>query len=84
VAASKTFDYLTRKKTADIEEVMRYVLHEINADGKVKAAAIAAANFTYKHKTKNFLLTQKEIMQQLTNASDRIISEIEASVGIEA
>ncbi|MEK6914619.1 MAG: hypothetical protein AABW83_03115 [Nanoarchaeota archaeon] len=78
VSASKTLDYMNLNKYSTIEEVMRYVIDLVHADSEfVKRGIIASANFTYKYKTKNYLLRDKEILKEISKATDRIISEIE-------
>jgi hypothetical protein len=77
-SASKTLDYMNVNKYATIEEVMGHVIDLIHANDEfVKRGIIASANFTYNYKMKNYLLKDKEILREISKATNRIISEIE-------
>jgi len=75
-AASKTLDYIQSNKYATVEEVMSHILKEVYAHDDVKRGAIAAANFTYKYKMKHHLLSNKEILREVSNSIGDLLSHM--------
>lgn len=76
-AASLALSYLKKKPTADSEEVMTYIMKNLEARGYGKLAGIAAANHVIKIKERNSKATQKQILQDLSNNINPILESIE-------
>ncbi|MEM4152805.1 MAG: hypothetical protein QXK80_01660 [Candidatus Pacearchaeota archaeon] len=77
IAINKALDYKRINSNAEIEEILRHVMKEINFKGNAKIAAIAAATEAIKYKEKNPQAKDKEILQAILNRSDEILNSIE-------
>ena len=75
-AASSALDYLKKSPNADSETVLKHVMRNMDAEGEAKIAGIAAANHVIKLKERNSRATTKQILQDLANNTDLILSSI--------
>ena len=75
-ASVEALNYISRKPYADMEEVMKHVILMLDAKGEVKLAAIAAADKAIKLRIKEPGLTNKEIVQEITNNVFHIMADI--------
>ena len=80
-ASAEALNYISRKPGADMEEVMKYVIKMIDAKGKVKIAAIAAADRAIKLRIKEPGLSDKQVIQEITNNVFHILADIKISEG---
>jgi len=77
--ASKALEYQDERKNASIEEIMRQIILSIGSEKKdLQIFGIAAANEILKMKRAFAQLSDKELLQRLTNNIPRIIEGIEA------
>lgn len=74
-AASSALKYQS-ESNADLEEVMKTVIKNLNSRGNEKLAEIASINHVLKYKQKNPKALEKQILQDLTDNSDRILNSI--------
>jgi len=75
-ASSEALSYLSRRPSADIEEVMKHIMKVVDAKGDVKLAAIAAADRAIKIRIKEPGMRDKEIIQEITNNVFHIMADI--------
>lgn len=75
-AASAALDYLKSNPKSDSERIMKFVIKHLNAEHDSKIAGIAAANHVLKLKERNFKLTDKKAMQDLTDNAENILRSI--------
>lgn len=73
--ASKALEYQNERPHAEIEEIMKHIILSLGSENKtdLKIFGIAAANEVLKMKRAFPQLSDKEILQRLTNNIPRII-----------
>jgi hypothetical protein len=77
--ASSAISYKRIRPTAETEEVIRHVIKDIDTRGENKIFGIAGASFVLKQIEKNHLISEREVIQNLTNETQNIIRSIEES-----
>lgn len=77
VAASSAISYKKQNPSSETEEVIKHVLKNINTSKNLKLFGIAAANFVLKHLQTNTRITEKEVMQKLSDETPNILISIE-------
>lgn len=75
-ASVEALNYISKKPSADIEEIMKHVIEVVDARGEVKLAAIAAANKAIKLRITEPGLKDKEIIQEIVNNIFHILADI--------
>ncbi len=76
VGASSALSYRRKNPSADSEEILKYVIKTIELNKKAKVFGVAAADFVIKYITKKPQATEREVMQNLTNETPRILNFI--------
>jgi hypothetical protein len=77
VAAGQALDYKKKKPNANIEEVMRYVIANIEANEEANRGVIAGVSRAIKYKEENPRFTDKEVMQRVMNDINEIVGSFE-------
>jgi hypothetical protein len=72
-AAMKALDYIKSKKVYEPEEVLKFVMKDLDANPSAKVSAIAAANEAIKIRRENPQMTDKQIMQSIMNSMNEIM-----------
>ena len=77
VAAGQALDYKKKKANSDIEEIMKYVIQNVEANDEARRGVVAGASRAVKYREENPGMTDREIMQKVMNDIPQIISSIE-------
>ena len=77
-AASLALSFLKKNPATDTEQAMKHVMKNLKSDGEAKIAGMAAANYVLKLKEQSSRTTEKQIMQKLTDNTDKILKNIES------
>lgn len=78
-ACVEALNYISKKPHADSDEIMKHIIHFVDARGEVKIAAIAAADRAIKLRIKEPGLRDKEIIQEIANNVFHILADIRVS-----
>jgi hypothetical protein len=80
VAISKALEYTSKRPNAMDDEIMSYVMKEVDARGESMMSAVAAATKALKYKQQNPSMKEKEIMQKVLNESEGILTLIKQKI----
>lgn len=75
-AASSAVEYMTQYPQAETEEIIRFVMKNVNAVGEAKIASIVAADKAIKLRRLNLEMSNKQIIQEITNQVFHILADI--------
>jgi len=74
-AASKALDYKKTNRNADVEEILGFVMAELQEKGNEKIGAIAAATKALKYKEQsNF--SDRQILQKIMDESGELLTSM--------
>ncbi len=76
-AASKALDYRKKHPEADSEEIIKKIMHAIEASEKLKLMGIASADDVLKLRSKQPRATDKEIMNEFMSRINIILERFE-------
>ena len=77
VAAGQALDYKKKKHNADIEEIMRHVLANVETNKEAQRGVIVGVTKAVNYKNLDPRISDKEIMQKVMNDIPQIVSSME-------
>jgi hypothetical protein len=77
VAAGQALDYKKKKPSADIEEIMGYVLANVEANSEATRGVVAGATKAVAYREQNPKMTDKEIMQRVMDDINDMVASLE-------
>lgn len=77
VAAGQALDYKKKKPNSDIEEIMKEVIANTEANEEAKRGIVVGVSRAVKYKEADSRLTDKEIMQKIMNEINDIANSLE-------
>ena len=77
VAAGQALDYKKKKPNSDIEEIMKEIIANVEANEESKRGVVAGVSKAVKYKEADSRLTDKEIMQKIMNEINEIVASLE-------
>jgi hypothetical protein len=75
-AASEALKYKNQNPSANSEKIIGHVLSSLNSKVDSQISAIAAVNEVLKMKEKNSYYTDKQILQELMNNTEKILMQV--------
>jgi len=77
VAAAQALDYKKAKSNSDIEEIMRHVIANIDANTEARRGVVAGATRAVSYRDQNPSMSDKEIMQRIMDEVNDIATSLE-------
>lgn len=75
-ASVETLNFMAEHPSAESEEILKHVINNIRAKGEIKLAAIAAADKSIKMRVSEPGLTDRQIIQKITDNVFHIMADV--------